>query len=93
MDASSIKLFAKALIGKTKDKSNIKKGIAGELIPIPFSFLRDAVRAFELVEARGKTYQDPLDSMEYEELMELIKPPPAMPPRQGDFWEWSDSND
>lgn len=74
-------------------ESNIKKGISGELIPITFSFLRDAVRAFDLVETRGKTYQDPLDLMSYEELMELIKPRPAMPPRQGNFWELSDWED
>jgi len=72
-------------------ESDIKKGIGGELIPIPLSFLRNAVRAFRLVEARAKTYEeDPLDLMSYEEYMELIKPPPAMPPRQGNFWELQD---
>ncbi len=74
-------------------ESNIRKGISGELIPIMLPFLHRCIRAFQLVNARNtgaQLYEDPVESMSYEECMRLIKPPPAMPPPQGNFWEIED---
>ena len=35
-------------------------------------------------------YEDTAEVLSWEECVALIKPPPAMPPRQGNFWEWED---
>ena len=75
-------------------EDSIRKGISGELIPITLPFLHGCVRAFELVNARkagAQLYADPVESMSYDECIRLIKPAPAMPPRQGNFWEVEES--
>ena len=69
----------------------IRKGIGGDPIPITASFLRNAVRAFSLVSARAKSLgEDPLNYLSYEDCMELIRPRPAMPTGERDFWEMPD---
>jgi hypothetical protein len=73
-------------------EQNIKRGINGEPIPIPLMFLKRFIKTLGLVSTRSgnirsQSCEDPLDSMSYDECMKLIKPPPAMPPRQGYFWE------
>ncbi len=77
----------------------IMKGTSGELIPITTSFLNRCVRVFGLVDSRAQlnakaqSYEDTDESLSYDECMRLIKPPPAMPPLQGNFWEREDSKD
>ena len=86
------------LASKTPYSQNlIKKGIGGEPIPITKEFARDCViKAFKLreVEIDGRikdvNYAKPVDDLSYEDYMELMKPPPAMPPKQGNFWEWDE---
>jgi len=75
----------------------IKKGISGEPIPITREFVRDCViKAFRLLEVemdgriKDVNYVKPVMDLSYEEYMERMKPPPAMPPKQGNFWEWDE---
>jgi len=74
---------------------NIRRGINGEDIPIPLNFLNRVVKALGLVSTRSEDtgsqfYEGSLDLMSYDECMRLIKPNPACPPRQGNFWETGD---
>lgn len=68
----------------------IERGIRGEPIPITPPFLLDCVTAFGLTSGRTKYYEETADDLSYNECVELLKPPPAMPPRQSNFWEYAD---
>ena len=65
----------------------IEKGIGGEPVPITSPFLWDCVIAFGITSGRGKYYEETVETRPDNELEELLKPPRAMPPRQGDFWD------
>ena len=65
----------------------IERGISGEPVPITFPFLCACVEAFGIPSGRGKYYEETIETRSYNELEELLKPPPAMPPRQGTFWD------
>ena len=70
-------------------KDLIEKGTGGEPIPLTLDFLRACVRAFNLIgitSGRGNA-GGPLDTISYDECINLLKPPSAMPPRQGNFWD------
>jgi len=70
-------------------KKHIERGIRGEAAPITIDFLRDCVMAFGLpLSGRTKCYEEKMvDNLSWDECVRLIKPPPAMPPRQGNFWD------
>ena len=68
----------------------IERGIGGKPLPITLDFLRACVTAFGLIgvtSGRTKPYEKKVDILSYDGYIELIKPPPAMPPRQGNFWD------
>jgi hypothetical protein len=67
---------------------HIERGTAGDLIPITSDFLRNCVVVFGLISGRTKYYEETVDILTYEECVDLLKPPPAMPPRQGNFWDY-----
>jgi hypothetical protein len=74
-------------------KSKIGRGLSGEPVEISLPFLHDCAIAFDLVSARAElnTRNVRIDTiLSYEYYIELIKPPSAMPPRQGNFWEWDE---
>jgi len=66
----------------------IERGIGGEAVPITLDFLRDCVKAFGLASGRAKNHEKPTDILSYGKCVELLKPSPAMPPRQGNFWDY-----
>jgi len=68
-------------------KKDIERGIRGEPVEITVDFLRDCVLAFGLTSGRTKHYEETADDLPWDECVRLIKPPPAMPPRQGNFWD------
>ncbi len=85
------KLTPRGLASRTKkSKSDIERGIAGEPVPIDLGFLRDCVLAFGLPMGRAENYEETVKSLTWDECMGLIKPPPAMPPRQDNFWDYDD---
>ena len=65
----------------------IERGVGGEPVPITSAFLRNCVRAFGLVSGRTEYNADPVENLPAGELESILKPPPEMPPRQGNFWE------
>ena len=69
-------------------KDHVERGLVGEPIPITKMFLNRAAMAFGLTSGRAKYYEDTTEILTYEELVDLIMPKPAMPPRQGDFWNY-----
>jgi hypothetical protein len=77
-------------------QSLIEKGISGEPIPLTLPFLRACVKAFGSAMGRidccGRIVDDgkTVDDMPYDECVDILKPPPEMPPRQGNFWEYED---
>ena len=71
-------------------REHIERGINGEIIPITLEFLRDCVTVFGLTSSRAKHYEDTADILSSEECISLLKPRPAMPPKQGNFWERDD---
>jgi len=68
----------------------IERGIKGEIIPVTLDFLRDCVTVFGLTSGRAKYYEDTAEILSIGECVSLIKPPPAMSPKQGNFWEYND---
>jgi len=71
----------------------IEDGISGEPIPIEVDFLRKCVVVFRLlplVSGKAKTFEKTINSLSYDDCMGFIKPTPAMPPQQGNFWEHND---
>jgi len=65
----------------------IERGISGEPVPIRHA-LRSFVEAFGL--RSGRFYEETVDSLTDDKCKELLKPPSAMPPRQGNFWDYDD---
>ena len=65
----------------------IERGISGEPVPITFPFLCNCVEAFGL-SGRGKYYEDTIETRSNSEVEELLKPPPEMPPKTGNFWDY-----
>ena len=65
----------------------IERGISGEPVPIRHA-LRNFVEAFGL--RSGRFYEETVDSLPDDECKKLLKPQSAMPPRQGNFWDWND---
>jgi len=81
------KVDPKELASQTPySQDHIERGINGEPIPLTFPFLCACVDAFGL-SGRGKYYEDTIETRSTSEVETLLKPPPAMPPPQGDFWE------
>ena len=68
----------------------IERGLRGEPIPITDDFIHKCVMAFGLTSGRTKYYEDTVDCLSYDECIRLIGPPPAMPRRQGNFWDWNE---
>lgn len=69
-------------------RGHIERGLKGEPIEIGISFLRDCVMAFGLTSGRTRYYEETVENLSWEECVRLLKPTPAMPPRQGDFWDY-----
>lgn len=69
-------------------KNEIERGIAGEPVMIDLDFLRDCILAFRLTIGRAEHYEETVKSLTWDECMGSIKPPPAMPPQQGNFWDY-----
>lgn len=69
----------------------IERGINGAPVPLTHPFKLACVKAFGLRvrDARGGLYALD-DDLSDDEIDRLLKPEPAMPPRQGNFWEWPD---
>lgn len=65
----------------------IERGISGEPVPIRHA-LRSFVEAFGL--RSGRFYEETVDSLTDDVLKGLLKPPSAMPHRQGNFWDYDD---
>jgi len=68
----------------------IIRGIAGQPVEVELSFLRGCVRVFRLMSGQTKIYEEAINTLSYDECIKLIKPPPEMPPRQGNFWDWDE---
>jgi len=68
----------------------IERGISGEPVPIRH-VLRSFVEAFGL--RSGRFYEETVDSLTDDTCKKLLKPTPAMPPRQGNFWDYWDYDD
>jgi hypothetical protein len=68
-------------------KYSIERGIEGEPEPITFPFLCGCVKAFGIPSGRGKYFGDLLENRTIPELEDMLRPPPAMPPSQNDFWK------
>ncbi|MBI4285206.1 MAG: hypothetical protein HY670_04800 [Chloroflexi bacterium] len=66
----------------------IRRGIKGEPVEITDDFLRECVMAFGLTSGRTRSYEETVDTLSFDECVNMLKPPPAMPPRQGNFWDW-----
>ena len=68
----------------------IERGINGESVEISVDFLRRCVGAMIINPVSGRTsdYEKAISTFSYDDCVELLKPPPAMPPRQGNFWDW-----
>jgi hypothetical protein len=87
---NSHKIEPKELAKRTNYSQDlIERGISGEPVPITFPFLCACVEAFSL-SGRGKFYEDTIESRSISEVENILKPQPAMPPRQGNFWEYDD---
>ena len=71
-------------------KELVEKGIGGEDVPITSPFLYACVKIFGLEDARAEPNKETDYIYPDYELEALLKPPPEMPPRQGNFWEWDD---
>ena len=70
-------------------KNEIERGIGGEPVEIGVDFLRDCVLAFGLTSGRRKYFEETgVENLSWDECVKLIKPPPAVPPRQGNFWDY-----
>jgi len=83
------RLAPMGLASRTKySKNDIERGIAGEIVSIDLDFLRDCVLAFGLPSGKTKYYEETVEGLTWDECVRLIKPPPAMPPRQGNFWDY-----
>ena len=67
----------------------IERGIGGEPELITSAFRRACVRVFCLVDGRAEPHRDTIGMLSDDGLEALLKPPPEMPPRQGNFWEWN----
>ena len=84
------RITPKELADKTPYSQDlIKRGINGEPVPITRPFLEALVIAFGLTSGRTKYYEETIESLPDSDLEQLIKPLPAMPPRQGNFWDWA----
>ncbi len=66
----------------------IERGVRGEPIPITDDFIHKCVMAFNLTSSRIKYFEETVYDLPYDECIEIIGPPSAMPPRQGNFWNW-----
>ena len=66
----------------------IRRGIAGELVPIMPGFLPYCVRIFGLGEGRAEVLKGATGVLTDDVCIEILKPPSAMPPRQGNFWDY-----
>ena len=68
-------------------QQHIERGIKGEPVPIRHA-LPYFIKAFGITSARQKGPEDTVDILTYDECIKLLKPPPAMPPYQGNFWDY-----
>lgn len=67
----------------------ILKGIKGEAALITDTFLRNCVTVFGVTNSRTdlKKNMNVNHQLSREECIDLLKPPPAMPPNKKHFWE------
>ena len=74
-------------------QESIERGISGEPVPVRHDLL-SFVKALGLLgitkDNRANYYEVTEDVPSYDKCKELLKPPAAMPPRQGNFWEYDD---
>ncbi len=74
-------------------QERIERGISGEPVAIRHA-LPTFVRALGLLglksASRATFYEGTEDVPSYDKCKELLKPPAAMPPRQGNFWDYDD---
>jgi hypothetical protein len=73
-------------------RTDVERGLKGEPVPIRHA-LPTVIVALGLIDAREKGPENIADVLTYDKCLELLKPPPAMPPRQGNFWEYEDDSD
>lgn len=71
--------------GYSRDR--IERGLRGGTEPLSSDFLHACVNVFGLKSARAKFFEETDDILSDDECMELLRPPPAMPPRQGNLWD------
>lgn len=64
----------------------IERGIAGEPVAIRHA-LHEFVEAFGLA-TRAKFFEETSEILTDDECEKALRPPPAMPPRQGNFWDY-----
>jgi len=67
-----------------------------ENVYLPNSFLCSVILALDLYEARAPSELAKLRELEKksrQQLVDIIKPQPAMPPTKGNFWEHQDNSD
>ena len=77
--------------GRPYNPELIQLGIQGRKVPIHKELLLAIVRFCKpQLERRAgnESWEDELKRQGNDELVDLIKPPSAMPPKQGNFWEW-----
>jgi len=71
--------------GYSRDR--IERGLRGGTEPLSSDFLHACVNVFGLKSARAKFFEETDDILPDDESMELLGPPPAKPPRQGNLWD------
>ncbi|MFH0941750.1 MAG: hypothetical protein V1823_01830 [Chloroflexota bacterium] len=72
-------------------EASILRGINDRDFPVTLRFLRDCVKVFNLLsQASGRSQEDVINHLTYDDCMALLRPPPAMPPLPGNFWERDD---
>ena len=70
-----------------RSKDIINKGLEGYPVEITLDFLRDCVMALNLTSGRTRFYEETEEDLSWQGCVDLLMPPPAMPPKQGNFWD------
>lgn len=78
--------FAEYPIGR------IQSGLKGEAAEITDTFLQHCAELFGLTSARNESSEKASATLTRQECIDLLKPPPAMPPLKANFWENDDDN-
>lgn len=68
----------------------IQKGIKEGIVDCPTSFLKACLRTFGLTSARDEGNEKAIDYLTRQECIDLLRPPPSMPPMRRNPWEFID---